>query len=319
MKENKFLEIINKTLSDNSYLGDDCAYLEDLGIFITHDTLVENVHFSLSTTDAFTLAKKAVNVNLSDLASNLAIPKYITVSLSLPNKISEDFVKDFYTGLNEEAEKASFKIIGGDLTGGSNIVISICAIGKKSTSIKVSRKYAQTGDIIVTTGTYGSSVCGLYCLEKGKNCPLSPITAHISPKAKLQESKILSDKLSRNSAIMDTSDGLMDAAFKIAKMSGVEIELDFNKIPYDKDIKIIAQNAKIDYVDWILWGGEDFELFCSVSENDFKKLDKKIFKPIGKVTAKNTNGLVKLKTDNKIIEIDEETFNTKSFNHFEEK
>ena len=89
MKELDFLEIISKTLSVNSYLGDDCAFLDDLDIFVTH----ENVHFSLHTISPYLLGRKSVAVNLSDLAAALCIPKYISVSLSLPSDIENSFVE----------------------------------------------------------------------------------------------------------------------------------------------------------------------------------------------------------------------------------
>ena len=77
MKELDYLTIIGQTLKDSSFLGDDCAFLSEFGLYVTQDTLVEDVHFKLTTTSAFELAQKAINVNLSDLASNCAIPLYV--------------------------------------------------------------------------------------------------------------------------------------------------------------------------------------------------------------------------------------------------
>ena len=74
MRELEFLKIIEKTLDSSSFLGDDCAFLDDFDIFVTQDTLVENVHFSLYTTTPYLLGRKAVSVNLSDLAAALSIP-----------------------------------------------------------------------------------------------------------------------------------------------------------------------------------------------------------------------------------------------------
>ena len=105
MKELEYLDIINKTLSDVSLLGDDCAYLKDFDLCITQDSLVENVHFSLKTTDAYTLGQKAVNVNLSDLAAAGAVPLFVTISLSLPKNKDIDFVKDFYKGVEKSVSK----------------------------------------------------------------------------------------------------------------------------------------------------------------------------------------------------------------------
>ena len=96
MNELRFLEIINKTLDSSSFLGDDCAYLDDFDIFVTQDTLVEDVHFSLYTISPYLLGRKAVSVNLSDLAAALSIPKFILVSLSLPKNTKDSFVSELY-------------------------------------------------------------------------------------------------------------------------------------------------------------------------------------------------------------------------------
>ena len=84
MKELEFLDIIKNSLSFKSFIGNDCAFLDEHDLFFTQDTLVEDVHFSLYTTTPYLLGRKAVNVNLSDLAAALAKPEYISISLSLP-------------------------------------------------------------------------------------------------------------------------------------------------------------------------------------------------------------------------------------------
>ena len=92
MKEKEFINIIKNTLNSN-YIGDDCAYLADLGIVITQDSLVEDVHFSLNFTTPYKLGWKSAMVNISDVCASGAEPKYLTVALSLPKNISADFVR----------------------------------------------------------------------------------------------------------------------------------------------------------------------------------------------------------------------------------
>ena len=84
MNEFEILDVINNRLSSSEFLGDDCTFLEDWNIFVTHDTLVEDVHFTMHTTSPYLLGRKSVAVNLSDLAAALCEAKYITVSLSMP-------------------------------------------------------------------------------------------------------------------------------------------------------------------------------------------------------------------------------------------
>ena len=107
MNELRFLEIINKTLDSSSFLGNDCAYLDDFDIFVTQDTLVEDVHFSLYTINPYLLGRKSVSVNLSDLAAALSIPKYILVSLSLPKNTKDYFVSELYRGINDVCQESN--------------------------------------------------------------------------------------------------------------------------------------------------------------------------------------------------------------------
>ena len=125
MKEIEFLDTISAKLANNKYLGDDCAYLEEFGLYVTQDTLVEDVHFSLQTTTPEELGWKAAAVNLSDIAASAAVPLYITVSLSLPENTDINFVEKLYRGLNKICKKYNVAVIGGDLTRSEKVFISI--------------------------------------------------------------------------------------------------------------------------------------------------------------------------------------------------
>ena len=97
MKEKEFISTIKKILN-SGYIGDDCAYLEDLGVVITQDSLVEDVHFSLKYSTPYQTGYKSVMVNISDICASGAEPKYLTIALSLPESTDENFVKEFYQG-----------------------------------------------------------------------------------------------------------------------------------------------------------------------------------------------------------------------------
>ena len=106
MKEKDFISIIKQTLN-TEYIGDDCAYLKDLGIVVTQDSLVENIHFSLDYFTPYTLGYKSIAVNLSDIAASGAEAKYLTVSLSLPDRIENDFIKEFYKGCKAACQNSA--------------------------------------------------------------------------------------------------------------------------------------------------------------------------------------------------------------------
>ena len=316
MKELDFLSIIKNTSNNNGIIGDDCAYLNDLGIFITQDTLVEDVHFSMHTTTPYLLGKKAVNVNLSDLAAALSKPEYISVSLSMPKTIKEDFVSELYRGINEVCNEYNIVLTGGDITGSDKVVISICALGKKIFNYITSRSFAKKGDYILTTGNYGSSGAGLYALSQFLYAPDNLITAHLSPKARIKEAMKAGSIIDCNIAAMDTSDGLIDALYKISEASAHTMELDLSKVPVSTELIHFSKVNNLDYKHFVKWGAEDYELILCVNENIYNKLDKNTFTCIGRVLNKDTKPCVIIKDSENIEYIKKGTFETNSFNHF---
>lgn len=334
MKELEFIKIIKNTLSKNSHIGDDCAYLKDLGIVITHDSLVEDIHFSRKFSTPYQLAYKAIIVNLSDIFASGAIPKYITISLSMPKNIDDEFVKEFYNACEDLSKEFDFEVVGGDITGSDKIFISVCAIGLTEGRNIASRSYANVGDYVITTGYHGSSAAGLFFLmnkgrdeakkhsgeegkQSGDHSPFtihhSLIKSHLMPNLKKDFSNEIATKVERNYAMMDTSDGLADALFKIAQSSNVLISVDFDKIPYDKQIEAVAKEAGIDFKDWILYGGEDYQLVACIDEYNLKKLDKSTYTVIGQVKEKQEKHLVEVVFEDNIQKI---TDLDKTFNHF---
>lgn len=316
MKELNLLNIITQKLDDNSYLGNDCAYIDDLGIIVTQDTLVEDVHFSLYTTSPYLLGRKSISVNLSDLAAALATPKYVTVSISLPNTIKDDFIENLYEGINDICRENNIKVVGGDITGSEKVIISVCAIGKKEIKYISERNKAKKDDLVVVTGFFGSSSTGLYSLQNFLLCAETLKEKHLNPIARIKEANILRDIITSDIAIMDASDGLADSLYKIANASKHSIEIDYNKIPIDKEVKDFVKRNNLDIDNFVLWGGEDFELVMCISEETYEKLDESLFKCIGRVINKDNNPNVILRNENNSIIINKETFEKKSYNHF---
>ena len=309
MQENKLIEIIKNTLN-SKYINDDCAYLEDLGIVVTQDSLVEDVHFSLNYTNAFQLGYKSVAVNLSDVYASGAKAKYLTCSLSLPNYIDENFIKEFYEGA--KSVNPDVEIVGGDVTGGNKLFISICAIGDARNRKISSRSNAKEGYKIITNGVHGSSGAGFELLQKGLNSPQILIDAHLMPKVDDVLSKEIALNIKDDYAVMDSSDGLMDALYKISKLSNLTAEVDFNAIPIDEEIKDFD-----DYKSKVFFGAEDYKLIACVPEEFLKTLDKNLYTEIGIMTRKQENVYVKVKFDEVLKTFTEKDVDEKTFKHFD--
>ena len=295
MKEKEFINIIKNTLN-SEYIGDDCAYLRDLGITISQDTLVEDVHFLSKHITAYQLGYKSAMVNLSDIAASGAEPKYMTVALSLPKTIENTFIKDFYIGLKDACKDV--EIVGGDITSSDKIFISICVIGATNNRKIASRSNAKIGYKIVVSGEHGSSAAGLKEILKNEKGGIF-INSHLKPEAQIEFSKNIATQIKEDYAMMDTSDGLMDALLQISQSSNVCLDVTFDKIPYDKKLEKYS-----DYKDLILYGGEDYQIVACVP---------KTFEVQNSYTIGEVKEGLGVKINNELI-----TETNKIYNHFEE-
>ena len=260
MKEQDFINIIKKQIG-TEYIGDDCAFLKDLGIVVTQDSLVEDVHFKMNWCTPYQLGYKAVTVNISDVLASGAEPKYVTIALSLPSKTEKNFVEEFYKGAKSALRGA--KIIGGDITGADKVYISIVAIGTTNGRKISSRRNAHIGDVVITKGEFGKSSLGLKeLMTAGSDSEL--IRAHLEPQLEENFANEIATQIDSEYAMMDTSDGLADALFQIATSSNVSI-----------DAKFVEG----------IFGAEDYKLVATVPREFLKKLTE--YEIIGKVVEKH--------------------------------
>ena len=281
-------------------IGDDCAVIK-LGnklLVITTDTLVEGDHFSFEWFTPKQVGMKAIEINVSDIGSMGALPKYALVSLVLPRDIDVKTIDEIYKGMWEKADKRGLDIIGGNITHGKQLVIDIDMIGEvKKQDLKL-RSSAKPGDFIFVSGDLGSSAAGL-------NLFLNKITGfedvkekHLEPKAKLSKVKGF---LKNINAMIDVSDGLASEVTRICEQSNVGATIYADNVPIKDSVRTAAkvinkllktefsnglENSKNflkDPLDYALYGGEDFELIYTVSE---KNLDKVKGFLVGEITKK---------------------------------
>lgn len=306
MNEINLIKKIKNTLK-SQYIGDDCAYLKDLGIVISQDSLVEDVHFSKHMMSPYQIGYKSVMVNLSDIAASGAKPAYLTVALSLPKQIEDEAVVEFYEGAKFALKGLDVEIVGGDITGSDKLYISISVIGKTLDRKISSRSHAKIGHKIITSGVHGSSAAGLRILQNNLEPDKDLIKAHLMPVAQIDFAKQISEQIQEDYAMMDTSDGLFDALFKIGSASECTMSVDFERILYDPKIKEYFS----DYKDLILFGGEDYQIVATVPVELLPSL--KDYIVIGEVLPKE-DCVIKLNTDNKVEKFND--LSNKCFNHF---
>ena len=181
----------------------------------------------------------------------------IIIKILFTFNVDNKFIEELYKGIIDGSYGA--EVIGGDITGADKISISITAIGKTQNRRISSRSNAKNGYIIISNGEFGKSINGLKELQEGKK-ESEFIRAHLMPELELSFSELIATQIQEDYAMMDTSDGLADALFQIAKASNVKIV-----------------TPKIDGI----FGAEDYKLVAAVPKDFLKKLNN--YKIIGLV------------------------------------
>ena len=273
-------------------IADDAAvYRPSPGLveLLTTDALVEGVHFDLTFTSMRHLGWKAIVASLSDIAAMAGVPRYVTMTLCLPNKISVEMVEQLYEGAALACTEYSCFIVGGDTTATQGaMVISVTMIGEAEESRVVYRNGARPGDYVCVSGHLGSSVAGLKILLREKEQFLNtsdqqafsprfePYTAalakHLMPKPRLDLSRIFSRDVQVHSMI-DVSDGLASEIHHVCASSDVGATLFEHNIPVDNITQNIAAEFSVSPVDYALYGGEEYELLFTLTESEYKKLE----------------------------------------------
>lgn len=283
-------------------IGEDCAVVkkdDEHVSLITTDCLVENVHFDLSCFSFIDVGKKALSVNLSDIAAMAGLPRYAFVSLGIPKTMSEEQIRDFYFGLEQIAQEFSTAIIGGDISRTPDLFfVNITVMGVAKNHQYKLRSTAKPGDGIYVSGNVGSAALGLRFLQKKKKVENQYIQALKNPKPRLYLSNILSEFQSVHSMI-DLSDGLLQDLGHILKSSNVCAKIDFDKLPLEKDFVHTCKKLKMDPKQTALTGGEDYQLLFTMDESDLEELNSRLNKnkiqitKIGEVLdSKNTNSTI---------------------------
>ena len=251
-------------------VGDDGAVLQvapDRLLVVTTDVLVDGVHFSVGlanpivTTPPHAAGFRAAAANLSDLAAMGAVPIGITIGLSVPPHLSVAWIESLYEGLVDCL--GTVPIVGGDVVRSAVFSVAITAFGDVKADRVIQRSTAQVGDAIVMTGIHGRSRVGLELLL-GHDLGLDPVVrsacirAHQYPNPRLDILPYLPLAIP---AGMDSSDGLADAVVQICRSSGVGARLEGSAIfNYTEVIAIKSAVGVEKAIDWVLYGGEDFEL-----------------------------------------------------------
>lgn len=249
-------------------IGDDVAVIEmgKKALLLTTDILIEDIHFERSWTDPYRLGKKALAVNLSDIAAMGGTPKYFLITVGLPKTLPLSFVALFYRGLKEMARRHQVDLVGGDTSLSQKITVNICLIGEGEKENLLFRSGAKVGDDLYVSGTLGDAALGLKILQDKRN-PKKPkglIEKHLSPTPRVDLGHALGKKQIA-SAMIDVSDGLVSDTFHILEESKVGARIWGDHIPLSNLFRRWVSGYSGDPYQIALSGGEDYELLFTAS------------------------------------------------------
>jgi thiamine-monophosphate kinase len=251
-------------------IGDDAAVLRPspgMVSVVTTDLLLQGVHFQLDLTDPYRLGRKAVAVNLSDIASCGGQPRAMLVSLAIAPDAELAFVQALYKGMLEQAQAFKVALVGGDTSRGDRLLISITLIGEAEEEKIIYRAGARKGDLIFVTGTLGDAALGLRQLKQGKREGVL-IQKHLTPVPRVKEGQAIAQQ-GLATAMIDISDGLMADLGHIAEASHVGAEVRLSALPLSEEYRQEVGTYSPDPYALALTGGEDYELlFTSVPKKE---------------------------------------------------
>lgn len=253
-------------------IGDDAAVLDVGGpVVVTHDMLVDGVHFRGATTGLRDLGWKALAVNLSDLAAMGAEAVAAVVGLGLPpGALGPGDVDALYAGMDDLAAAAGVTVAGGDVTSCPALVLAVTAVGRALPGVApVRRSGARAGDVLCVTGALGAAAAGLRLLDDPALLPAlaardALVDAHRRPQPRLEAGLRLA--ACGATAMLDLSDGLALDAGRMAAASGLRAEIDLAALPVAPGVAEVAAAAGVAPAELAATGGDDYELLVALPE-----------------------------------------------------
>ena len=250
-------------------LTDDAAlYRQQPGddLVLTTDMIAAGVHF-LSEDAPESIARKALRVNLSDLAAKGAEPFGYLLSLALPANWTEAWVRRFTAGLAADQRRYGVTLLGGDTTrAAGGLSIAVTAIGRIPKGDMVLRSGAKPGDVIFVSGTIGDGALGLRIrrgqLARGRGAK-HLLDRYLHPQPRVTLAPVL--RHHATSAI-DVSDGLVGDLAHICDASGAGAEIEADRVPLSPAARAVLRSDR-SVLSVILNGGDDYEILAAVPES----------------------------------------------------
>lgn len=233
------------------HIGDDAAVLEPTvgSTVISTDVSVWGIHLDPEFFSLHDFGYKSVATAVSDIAAMGARPEACVVAVTAP--AGTDLIA-IHEGIAEASMLTSCPVVGGDLSSGNDIAVTVTVVGQCPDSKPILRSGAVAGEFLFVTGPLGRSAAGLRLARAGASRDDELVFAHRHPYPRLREGMTARD--AGASAMMDLSDGLALDLHRMAESSQVGFELDY--IPVAEGATLLEAIS----------GGEDYELIIATPD-----------------------------------------------------
>lgn len=248
--------------ADASGIGDDTATIPDGpgSLVVSIDASVEAVHFRREWLSDEEIGWRSTAAALSDLAAAAAQPVAVVLALALPVGTSDEALRGVMRGVAGAVRSAGCRLIGGDLTGGDALSLTVTAFGRAVTPL--SRRGAQVGDGVWVTGVLGGARAALVEWQAGRVPAAAARFAFARPQSRHRAAQWLAGQGA--TAMMDISDGLAGDAPHLAAASGASLEIDLARVPVHPSVHAVAASRGEIAAHFAAVGGEDYELLLTL-------------------------------------------------------
>lgn len=316
--------------------SEDCAVIDTGGrtyTLYTVDCLVEEIHFKREYIPFFYVGRKAIKVNISDIASMGGTPKYYLVSIGAPPETPLQVVLDIYDGMAAVTKDLGVLLIGGNVSASPTLFLDVTLTGTVVKGRIVRRNGAKPGDPIFVSGSLGGSAEGLQLLKDGfrlfqdglilpkgqrdSHLAMEAILNHMDPPCLVDVGQKLAQSSTLTSMI-DLSDGLASDLHEICRESKVGARIDLQKLPIAPSVYYWERKRNRDPRIVALNGGEDYHLLFTVNkkfrEMFLRRMESSglLFYEIGQI-LEASKGITAVDEEGKIYPL------THGYQHFQEQ
>ncbi len=261
-------------------IGDDAAVLawqENTYMLATVDAHIEHIHFLPYLGTPRQIGRRALVVNLSDIAAMGGQPLYALVSLALPADTNVEWLEEFYRGMRAEADQYSTLIIGGNITRSpAGFHAAITVVGRVDKRHLLLRSGAHPGDLVLVTDCIGEAFAGLH-LVFDPRLPVDSaireklITRYIEPVARVREAAVIAQS-GLATAMLDVSDGISGDVGHICEQSQLGVRLWTDRLPVSPEACVVAAAMETTAWQFALEGGDDYGLCFTASPDNAAQL-----------------------------------------------